>query len=489
MWDFFIDSFGYAVFLYTMCLLFSYGYLIISSAKAQKIEKLETPDPTVIKQMLKNAPFLPGVSVIAPAYNEEKTIIDNVNSLLSIDYPKYEVIIVNDGSSDHTMELLIKTFELKKAAFVYHEYVSSKPVKAILKSTNPKYSKLIVVDKERAGFKCDGSNAGINVSSFPYFVCTDVDCIVNPLALYRMMWPVITHHNKVIGVSATMLISNGCKVENGKLIEAKVPKSPIPLFQTLEYMRSFLISKLGWSRTNLLPNISGGFGFYDKEIVIQAGGYAKESLAEDMDMLLKSMEYLGETHQKYRLIQVPDVLCWTEGPSTIKSLYRQRIRWSKGLCQIMKRYMRLSFKKRYHGIGMFMMPYMFLFEFLAPIIEAIGVVSLITLVATDSINWDTFWLIALLIYVAAQFVTIVVIMFDFTLSSAKWNNQKAGYPRLFIASLLEPIFYHPIITFCSVVGYIQYLFKINMGWGVMQRKGFATKENEIKNSPLSPKGI
>lgn len=472
------DFFGYAVFFYSMLIIASYIYLMVSSYKAQKIDNLMTPDPNVIKHMLKNAPFLPGVSVIAPAYNEEKTIIDNVNSLLSIDYPKFEVIIVNDGSTDNMMNLLIENFELERVPFVYHEYVRCKPVKGIMKSKNPKYDKLIVVDKERAGYKCDGSNAGINVSKYDYFVCTDVDCIVNPLALYRMMWPVINHHKKVIGVSATMLISNGCVVENGKMVEIRVPKSPIPLFQSLEYMRSFLISKLGWSNTNMLPNISGGFGFYDKRVVIEAGGYGENSLAEDMDMLMKSMEYLGETNQEYTLIQVPDALCWTEGPGTLKSLYRQRTRWAKGLCQIMKRYMRLSFKKTYHGIGMVIMPYMFIFEFIAPIIEALGFVMFLWLILTGHVNWNTFWIIVILIYLAAQFTTIVVIMYDYTLSSAKWHKEKEGYSRLFLASLVEPFLYHPIITYCSVVGYIQYIFKINMGWGVMKRKGFQIQQKK-----------
>lgn len=476
MFEFISTFFEYTVFCYSLILIISYIVLIIRSYNAQVVDNLETPDPASIKYLLKDAPYLPGVSIIAPAFNEEKTIITNVNSLLSIDYPKFEVIIVNDGSTDNMMNLLIDTFEMEEVPFIYHEYVECKPVKRILKSRNPEYSKLIVVDKMRAGYKADGSNAGINVSNYDYFICTDVDCIVNPLSIYRMIWPVIMHSRKVIGVSATMLISNDCKVENGKLVEARVSSNPFAMFQQLEYLRSFLVGKLGWSCGDILPNISGGFGFFDKNVVIKAGGYGKASLAEDVDILMKMTKYMANTNQTYRLIQVPQALCWTEGPSNMKSLYRQRIRWAKGLCQIMRDHLDIIFRPKYKGMGMLIMPFIFLFEFLAPIIEASGFLYTIWLLIMADINWSTFWLIYLMIYVSAQFVTVAVCLFDYTLASARWKKELHGYSKLFLAGLLEPIFYHPLITTFSLVGYVQYVFKINMGWGVMQRKGFDSQQ-------------
>ena len=483
MWHYLTDFFGYVVFFYSMALIISYIVLITRSYIAQRTDNLFTPDPTAIKYMLKDAPYLPGVSIIAPAYNEEKTIITNVNSLLAIDYPKFEVIIVNDGSTDRMMELLISTYKLQEVPSIYHQYVDCKPVKAIYKSTDPQYSKLIVVDKERAGYKADGSNAGINVATYDYFICTDVDCIVNPLAIYRMIWPVILHSRKVIGVSATMLISNGCKVEDGKLVEAGISNNPIAMFQQLEYLRSFLIGKLGWSSSNILPNISGGFGFFDKQIMIEAGGYGCSSLAEDVDGLMRMIRYMSDTHQGFRLIQVPQTLCWTEGPSTLKTLYRQRTRWAKGLCQVIRDHSHIMFRPKYGGMGLYIMPYIFVFEFLAPIIEMTGFIFSIWLVLTNGINWNTFWLIYILIYTTSQFITVMVCLFDYTLSSARWKQEIKGYSKLLVAGLLEPIIYHPIITLFSIIGYIQFIFKINMGWGVMQRKGF--NQNAPAPSPVS----
>ncbi|MBQ0103622.1 MAG: glycosyltransferase family 2 protein [Prevotellaceae bacterium] len=480
MWHTISEIFGYMVFLYSAVLITSYIVLIMRSYKAQSNERLFTPDPIAIKYLLKDAPYLPGVSIIAPAYNEEKTIITNVNSLLAIDYPEFEVIIVNDGSTDRMMELLMDTYDMHEVPFIYHEYVKCQPVKTIYKSRDPRFSKLIVVDKVRAGYKADGSNAGINVSSYDYFICTDVDCIVEPLAIYRMIWPVILHSRKVIGVSATMLISNGCKVEDGRLIEANVSWNPLAMFQQLEYLRSFLIGKLGWSCDNMLPNISGGFGFFDKQVVIEAGGYGNASLAEDVDMLMKMIKYMASTNQGYRLVQIPQALCWTEGPGTMKSLYRQRVRWAKGLCQIMRDHLGIIFKPRYKGMGLLVMPYIFLFEFMAPIIELVGFLVSIYLVLTDGINWHTFWLIYLLIYLMSQFITVTVCLFDYTAASARWKREAGNYSHLLMAGLFEPIFYHPLITYFSIVGYVQYIFKINMGWGVMKRKGFNQELQKTK---------
>ncbi|MBO7114377.1 MAG: glycosyltransferase family 2 protein, partial [Bacteroidaceae bacterium] len=240
----------------------SYALLVLMSRQAQNQLDINVPDDETIKYMMQGSPLTPAVSIIAPAFNEEVTIIDNVNSLLKIDYPDYEIVIVNDASTDRTMELLINEYSLVEVPYDIAMRVPSKPIKRVLKSTDERYSKIIVVDKEHGGRKADGSNAGINVCSNKYFVCTDVDCIIEPMALYRMMWLVINSHKPVIGVGATMLMSNGCIVEDGRVTEAHVPNAVFPMFQQLEYLRSFFIGKLGWSRINALPNISGGFGLF-----------------------------------------------------------------------------------------------------------------------------------------------------------------------------------------------------------------------------------
>ena len=309
MWMIIYTIFCYLIFGYTMAIMAGYMFFIYQSSRAQRALAIDMPDDETIKYQLRGSPLTPAVSIIAPAYNEEVTIIDNVHSLMQIDYPDYEIIIINDASSDRTLELLVENFELVEVPYDIAMRVPSKPIKRVLKSTNPKFSKLVVVDKERGGRKSDGSNAGINVCSNKYFVCTDVDCIIEPMALYRLMWLVVNSHVPIIGVSATMLMSNGCVVGDGRVVEAHVPKSPLPMFQQLEYMRSFLIGKLGWSAINALPNISGGFGLFDTDVVVKSGGYDNTSMAEDVDMLLRMVTYMKNSGQPFRIAQVPKICC------------------------------------------------------------------------------------------------------------------------------------------------------------------------------------
>lgn len=254
------DFFNYFVFFYTSFLAVSFIVMMFLSFISLKLRR-SYYDDNYVRKVLSESPYTPGVSVIAPAYNEEKTIIDNVDSMLGLDYPLFEVVIVNDGSRDSTLDKLIEHYELVEVPFAYIERIKTQPFRRVLKSTNPEYHRLIVVDKENGGTKADASNAGINAAQYPYFICTDVDCILRRDALYRCIWPVLSSSKHVIAVSGTMRMANGCKIENGQVVEVRPPHTPIPLFQNLEYMRSYLVGKMGWSAINAMPNVSGGSGF------------------------------------------------------------------------------------------------------------------------------------------------------------------------------------------------------------------------------------
>jgi len=478
-------TFCYLIFGYTLMIMFSYLFFIFESKSAQNKMRIDMPDDETIKYQMKGSPLTPAVSIIAPAYNEEVTIIDNVHSLMQIDYPDYEIIIINDASSDRTLELLIETFEMVEVPYDVAMRVPSKPIKRVLKSTNPAYSKLVVVDKERGGRKSDGSNAGINVCSNKYFVCTDVDCIIEPMALYRMMWLVVNSHVPTIGVSATMLMSNGCVVEDGRVAEARVPKHILPMFQQLEYMRSFLISKLGWSNINALPNISGGFGLFDLDVVVKSGGYDNTSMAEDVDMLLRMVTYMRNSGQPFRIAQVPKVCCWTEGPSSMKALYRQRVRWARGLFEIISNHRKLFFNPHYGPIGAFTLPFIFTFEFIAPMLEAGGYIFMIWLLIIGGINWDTAFLIFGMIYTFSVLMCFFLLYFDYSTNAVNWYNRRLSYWHLAFAAFIEPFIYHPIITYCSNVGYFQYITGQTAIWKPIARTG--VKKREKKTAPANEK--
>ena len=470
MWEAFLYFYGVIIFFYTLGLILSYVMLLIF-AYIHSTQYLKWTDDH-INHAVEDSPFAPGVSIVAPAYNESKTIVDNVNSLLQLDYPNYEVVIVNDGSRDNTLELLISNFELEEIPFEYVERIHCKPFRRLFRSSNPKYHRLMVVDKVNGGTKADAVNAGLNVIRTPYFINTDVDCILSRDAIKQCIFPIL-QDSSIIAVSGTMSMSNGSISENGQLIDIRPSNHPIPLFQDLEYKRSFLIGKMGWSQINAMNNVSGGYGLFSTEIVLSAGGYASDSFAEDMDIITRMMGYCLEQNRPYRVVQIPHTCCWTEGPSTVKVLKRQRNRWGRGLFQHMWKHRYMLFNPKYKTLGLVTLPYTLVFEFLAPIIEGVGLIVILILSYTHGINWSGFWILMAAIYGFSLVLSSFVIFYDYMCGGS--YNRSTSYIKLMIAALFEPIIYHPMIVLFSLQGYWKYLTNQTAVWGEMTRTGTKKK--------------
>ncbi len=471
MWEFLLFFFGYVILGYSLLLIVSYVMLLVFAY--QYSFRYRQWSNKYICNMVQSSPFVPGISVVAPAYNEEKTIVDNVRSLLKMDYPNFDVCIVNDGSKDRTLELLIETFEMVEVPFEYVEHVHSAPFKRLFKSINPAYARLMVVDKVNGGTKADAVNAGLNVISNPYFINTDVDCILSKDAMYQCIFPVI-QDSHIIAVSGTMSMSNGASMSNGEIVDLRPSSRPIPLFQDLEYKRSFLVGKMGWSRINAMNNVSGGYGLFSTEVVVNAGGYSSTSFAEDMDMLTRMIAYCCDFNRPYRVVQIPHNCCWTEGPSNIKMLYRQRTRWGRGLIQLMWEHRRLLFNRKYKRLGLISMPYTFLFEFLAPIIETVGLGMTVYLAFTGGISWFSFFVTFLAIYVFSYMLSTFVVFYDYILGSS--YTSRMSYLKLLLAAAFEPIIYHPLIVISSLVGYYRYITRQKAVWVSMERTGMKHKK-------------
>lgn len=471
MWEYLLFFFGYVILGYSLLLIVSYVMLLVFAYKYSFRYRQWSNE--YICNMVQSSPFVPGISVVAPAYNEEKTIVDNVRSLLKMDYPNFDVCIVNDGSKDRTLELLIETFEMVEVPFEYVEHVHSAPFKRLFKSINPAYARLMVVDKVNGGTKADAVNAGLNVISNPYFINTDVDCILSKDAMYQCIFPVI-QDSHIIAVSGTMSMSNGASMSNGEIVDLRPSSRPIPLFQDLEYKRSFLVGKMGWSRINAMNNVSGGYGLFSTEVVVNAGGYSSTSFAEDMDMLTRMIAYCCDFNRPYRVVQIPHNCCWTEGPSNIKMLYRQRTRWGRGLIQLMWEHRRLLFNRKYKRLGLISMPYTFLFEFLAPIIETVGLGMTVYLAFTGGISWFSFFVTFLAIYVFSYMLSTFVVFYDYILGSS--YTSRMSYLKLLLAAAFEPIIYHPLIVISSLVGYYRYITRQKAVWVSMERTGMKHKK-------------
>ncbi|TYP87825.1 cellulose synthase/poly-beta-1,6-N-acetylglucosamine synthase-like glycosyltransferase [Sphingobacterium allocomposti] len=466
--------FTYLIYFYATALALLYLTLMIMSYYNTLRYKYRYTirEENYLKEFPEEAP---GISIVAPAFNEEVIIYDSVNSLLNLDYPTFEVIIVNDGSKDKTLEILVKEFELEEVPFYYVYKVYCKPVHRILRSRNPAYHRLMVVDKQNGGTKADAMNAGVNVAQYDYFINTDVDCILAEDTLSKIILPVLDSDKPVIAVGATMRMVNGCSVDKGRITRVKPPNRLIPLFQETEYLRSYLVAKMGWSMVNAIANVSGGFGLFDTQVVIAAGGFDSASHAEDMDMTARMVAYMRENNKPYHIAQCPYSLCWTEGPPNIRVLNRQRTRWGRGMLQFIIDHRKFFLNKDYGRLGLLVMPYIVFFEFLAPIIEFTGFLFLLFLLITHQVNFDTFWMMLAYAYLIGLSVSIVTISYDLVLGKLYRNFWE--YLKLVLFAALEAILYHPLVVIFTLRGYIQYLTRRKFKWGKMTRQGFSPSKN------------
>lgn len=480
MFEIFVKVYEYFIFFYATALIISYMILAIFSFIS--INKYKSYNTDLDDEEILTSELAPGISVIAPAYNEEKTIIINVKSLLTLNYPLFEVIIVNDGSKDDTLDLLIKEFDLIEAPFAYVEKIKSKPYRRTFKSQNPKYDILTVVDKENGGTKADAFNAGLNASVFPYYLNTDVDCILARNTLSKMIKPILSSKKRVIAVGATLRMSNNCDIEEGIITRVRPPKALIPRFQELEYIRSYLLGKMGWELINSVPNVSGGLGMFDKEIAIKAGGYGADSHAEDMDMMTRMAVHMMNNKLEYKIDYIPLSCCWTEGPPNIQILGRQRTRWASGLFQMFYEHRKVLFNPKYKNLGLITFPYVFIFEFLAPIIEAFGIIFAIFLLIFGYVNWNFAPLILFYSYTFAIMISSIVIIWD--QMTFKYYNTTREVLGLFFTALIEPFIYHPMIMFFSLKGYFSFITSRELAWGTMTRQGF-DKDNKDDNNKNS----
>ncbi|HPH99160.1 MAG TPA: glycosyltransferase [Chitinophagaceae bacterium] len=461
------DILTYGIFVYSVALLLLYIFVgVYSIGETRKyIHKNSFTD----YRTLASSTYIPSMSIIAPAYNEEASVIENVRSLLSAYYSNVEVIIVNDGSKDNSLQKLIEAYELEIIPFFVCNQLPTKPVRGVYKSKNAVYKKLIVVDKENGG-KADALNVGINISSNDYVVCIDVDCVLAQDALLRLAKPFLEQPKvRVIATGGVVRVANSCIVQNGRLLKVHLPQKYLPRIQSLEYIRAFLLGRMAWSRLNGLLLISGAFGAFDKEIVIKCGGYNHHTVGEDMELVVRMRRYMEENKQPYKVSYIPDPLCWTEVPSNYNTLGRQRNRWMRGTIEVMKLHRKIFFNPRYGYLGMLSYPYWFFFEMLAPVIEFFGTIVFVISACLGVISWQSFIVLLLFIISFGYVYSIFGILMEVTTYNQYKRKRDIG--KLMLAVLLEPFLFHPFIVWHSVKGYID-LIRKNKSWGEMTREGF-----------------
>ena len=478
--DLLLDILTVIIFSYSLLLLSSYVFLgLFSIGETTKyMQKNRFTD----YRLLASSIHAPTVSIIAPAYNEGKTIVENVRSLLSIFYTNLEVIIVNDGSKDDSLEKLIKAFDLVRVDLFIDAKIATKEVRGVYKSRKNIHHKLIVVDKFNGG-KADSLNVGINLSSKKYLVCIDVDCILEQDALLKMVKPFMEQtKKKVIATGGVIRVANSCIVEEGRLLKVKLPEDYLPRIQILEYIRAFILGRMAWSRLNGLLLISGAFGAFDKEIAIACGGYNHNTVGEDMELVVRMRRYMEERNEDYIVRYIPDPLCWTEVPSNHTILGRQRNRWIRGTFETLKMHSIMFLNPRYRLLGMISYPYWFLFEMCAPIFEFFGFFTFIIMALTGHLNWGFFFGFSIFIVFFVYLYSAFAILME--VASFNQYRRRVDIMRLMFTAATEPFFFHPFLVWSGIKGYWN-LITNNKSWGEMTRQGFTKKVQPVAASVAS----
>lgn len=467
---FFIDLYLNLILGYAILIMSS--YLILAYLSAKELRSYLKKNSFVDYDILLTSEFAPKLSLIAPAYNEGFTIEENVKSLLSLNYNNYQVIVVNDGSKDNSMEILIKTYDLELTELEVHSKIETQKIRGLYRSRNAAFKKLIVVDKENGG-KADALNAGLNIAEYPYVVCIDVDCILDKDALLKLAKPFLESYGKrIIATGGVVRIANQCVIKNGRMVEVNVPDRMLSRIQVLEYLRAFLLGRMAWGRLDGLLLISGAFGAFDKEIALLAGGYSTKTVGEDMELVVRMRRYMLENKLPYSVSYIPDPLCWTEAPEDFKIFKKQRSRWMRGTIETLSFHKKMCLNPKYKLLGMISIPYWTLFEFLAPGIEFIGVVTTLVFLVLGLLNWHFFFLLVLFVYTFAIFFSVIALYCE-ERTYHKYPKQ-ADFLKLLLAAFIEPFYFHPLTVYAALVGYKDKI-KGTSGWGEMTRKGFTKK--------------
>ena len=411
------------------------------------------------------SPLTPGMSVLLPAYNEEAGIVESVRSLLALRYPRHEIVVVNDGSSDGTIECLRAAFDLVPVRKVIRDGIPTKPVRAAFVSRrNPN---LWVIDKENGG-KADALNCGVNAALHPYVVAIDADALIEPDALLQVAAPVFDDPDRVAATGGIVRIANGCTIDHGRVVSVRLPRSRVATLQVVEYFRAFLVGRVGWSRLNALLIISGAFGVFRRSLVEAVGGYWTDTVGEDVELVVRFHRYLRERDEPYRIAFVPDPVCWTEAPEDLRTLSRQRRRWHRGLAQTLWRHKRLIANPRYGAFGLLAMPYFLVFELLGPVIEILGPVATFYWWAKGELSalfMVAFLLVAFLLGILLSVAALALEEFSF-----RRHPRTREVLRLVAYSILENLGYRQLNDLWRAIAFVD-LARRKQGWGAQKRRG------------------
>ena len=458
-WEIFVA----ASLLYFIAINIAYTGLTILSLLRASIRTKEAAAENF--ETLKGSHLTPPVSLVIPAYNEEPVIASSVASALEMDYPEFEVIVINDGSNDRTLRTLIETFELEGSNRPYRATLPTSKVRRVYYSE--KHPRLFVIDKENGG-KADALNAGVNLSRYRYVANTDADTIFEPDSLLRIVRPVARDPRRIIAVGGQVRIGNGFQVKDGRIVSRGLPTSILPLFQTLEYLRTFMGNRVGWSAINAMLLISGAFGLWRRDLLVSIGGFDSRITGEDLELTMRFHRVLRKRQDDYRVVALPDPVCWTEAPEDLRSFAQQRNRWHRVLIESFVAHRDMLLNPRYGTVGLLAMPYYLFFEIIGPFAEVFSYAVILVSFGLGFLEVETLVLFLLLSVGYTTFLNIAAIIIE-----------ELNYQTYTVKEVLRLM----AVGFLDNVGFRQLTMAIRMkatwdwlrrskAWGTITRHGF-----------------
>ena len=462
--DVLLSSFEVFAIVYFTVLSVLYALFAFVGLRTVIVESRETSE-TELRDLLERDVFKP-VSILVPAYNEEASIVASVGSFIRLQYPMFEVIVISDGSTDATVDRLIEAFALVEEPRVWARTLPSAPVTRVLRSL--RHPGLVVIEKENGG-KSDALNAGINIAQYPLIAPVDSDSMLDAEAILRASRN-FAKDETVIAVGGTVRPLNGATLHGGRPTELRMPRTWIERLQVIEYARAFFLGRAGWTRLGALLIVSGAFGLFRRDAVVRVGGFWTGTVGEDMELVMRLHKEHARRGMPHRIVFSPDPICWTEVPSDLGTLRRQRNRWHRGLWTNLWAHRDMLLNPRFGRLGLFAVPYFWLFEGLGPIIEVLGfgclAVSLLLGIVDPTISWLFLTLAVLHGMVLSQVAAGVEAMLLQRYSSLRDRLI------LFAAALVEFLGFHQLLALERFVATFQGARKRGQ-WGAMRRTGIS----------------
>ncbi|MFC2084827.1 glycosyltransferase [Bacteroidota bacterium] len=444
------------------------GYLLLSFLSFRSITKyLKRTYYTDRKKMFSLKNHIP-ISLIVPAFNEQDGITDSIHSLLQLEYPEFQIIVVNDGSTDKTLENIFKEFSIRQVSFKPYYKIKCKEIKSVYIS--PVYPKLTVVNKVNGG-KADAINAGINIAKYPLINVIDADSILERDCLLKVVLPFIEDEN-VVASGGTIRIVNGCKVHKGFITSIGLPKSWLVNLQIVEYIRAFIFGRSGFDSVNSMLIVSGAFGCFKKDKVMEVGGFKTGSIGEDMEIVIRMHKILRRKNPDTRITFVPDPVCWTEAPVDLNSLKKQRKRWQKGTIESVLSHTRLLYNFEYGWLGVYGFPYYFFIEMLGPVVEFLGYILFLVSLYFGWISYHFAFVFFIVAVLYGIIISVLSVIWE-EISFRKYPKIK-HLLKLFFFAVIENFGYRQLTVYWRFVAVIEYIFG-KRKWGKVKRVGFQSK--------------